>query len=88
MPAPIIAPAVLNIPIAPLKQFYAPMILLHLSLAMRVVGDLLGLFDLRRWGGMLNAVALLMFVMCMVYAARQARRSAQFSAQRFTAKGA
>lgn len=73
--APIIVPAVLGFAIAPLRQFYLPLALLHASLILRVAGDVLGAFALRRWGGLLNAVALLAFAGMMVYAARVATRS-------------
>jgi hypothetical protein len=73
----IILPAVMGIVVAPLKLFYAPLMLLHASLVIRIAGDMYGLFDLRRWGGMLNAVALLAFVAVMVYAVRKAAERAQ-----------
>jgi hypothetical protein len=59
--APVILPAVLGraVPYTPL--WYAPLVLLHVSLAARIAGDLAGLFALRQWGGMLNVVAILIF---------------------------
>lgn len=60
--APIIFPAVLNRPISFQTAFYAHLALLHLSLLLRIAGDLLAWLPGRRWGGLLNAVALLLFL--------------------------
>lgn len=60
--APIIFPAVLSRPLAYSALFYAPLILLHVSLVIRVAGDLMGLPAVRMWGGLLNALALLLFL--------------------------
>ena len=43
-------------------RFYAYLILLHGSLLLRVVGDLTLQPDLRRWGGLFNVVAVLLFL--------------------------
>ncbi len=59
--APIIFPAVTGRPVGFYKIFYAHLALLHLSLAMRVAGDLAIFYPVYQWGGMLNAVALLLF---------------------------
>lgn len=59
--APIIFPAVLRITLRFDKSFYAPLALLHLSLALRLGADLLGWVDGRRWGGLVNALALLLY---------------------------
>lgn len=60
--APIILPAVLGRAMAFRSFFYAHLILLHLSLLMRVGGDLLNAPSVREWGGMLNVIALLLFL--------------------------
>jgi len=60
--APLIFPSVLGRPMAYLPASYVPLIVLHGSLALRVAGDLLGQPVLRRWGGLLNGVALLLFL--------------------------
>ena len=60
--APIILPAVLRMPVTFSRSFYAPLILLHLSLALRVTGDLLVWPEARRWGGLLNVLVLLIFI--------------------------
>lgn len=61
--APVIFPAVLGRPLAYSPRFYAHVLALHLSLAVRVVGDLnaeLGRW--RVWGGLFNAAALGLFI--------------------------
>ena len=60
--APIVFPAVLHIPIAFGNRFYIPLMLLHVSLLLRVVGDLLGWWDVRLWGGLLNVIVILAFL--------------------------
>jgi hypothetical protein len=61
--APVIFPAILRRPLIYAPRFYAHLFVLHASLILRVVGDLSD--DLARWrvwGGLLNAVALALFV--------------------------
>jgi hypothetical protein len=60
--APIIFPAILGLPITFKRRFYLPLLLLQLSLLARVAGDLLFIPTLRIWGGMLNGVAILVFL--------------------------
>ncbi len=57
--APIIFPAVLGLKIAYRKTMYVPLVLLHLSLALRVAGDLLSNAAARRWGGLLAMLVIL-----------------------------
>jgi hypothetical protein len=60
--APIIFPFVLNLPMAYRPTAYAPLVALHLSLILRVAGDLIPWVPGRQWGGMLNMIALLLFL--------------------------
>ena len=60
--APLIFPSVLGRPMAYLPAFYGPLIVLHVSLVLRVAGDLLNIVPLRQWAGLLNGVALLLFL--------------------------
>ncbi len=69
--APVIFPAVLGVPIAFRPTFYAHLLLLHLSLLLRVGGDLMGWWSGRQWGGLLNAAVLLLFLVSTASAARQ-----------------
>jgi hypothetical protein len=65
--APIIFPAILGVPIIYRPTFYVHLILLHLSLVIRILGDLTDQFEVRRWGGLLNEVAILLFLGMTVY---------------------
>ncbi|HAJ34399.1 MAG TPA: hypothetical protein DCL15_01720 [Chloroflexi bacterium] len=60
--APIVFPAVLHIPLVFSNRFYIPLVLLHISLLLRVGGDLLGWWDARLWGGLLNVIVILAFL--------------------------
>ncbi len=60
--APIVFPAVLGVTMAYSARFYAPLVLLHASLLLRVAGDLTGWWQARLWGGLLNAVVILLFL--------------------------
>jgi hypothetical protein len=60
--APIILPAILGQTTSPYQPaLYVPLLLLHASLLLRVVGDLMGWWSGRQWGGLLNAFAVLLF---------------------------
>lgn len=61
--APIIFPAVTGLPVHYHPIFYAHLALLHLSLGLRVVGDLGGWHALRSAGGLLNAMTILVFAL-------------------------
>jgi hypothetical protein len=65
--APIIFPAILGAPIRYHPAFYVQLALLHASLLIRLGGDLMGQLDVRRWGGLLNEVAILVFLGMTVY---------------------
>jgi hypothetical protein len=69
--APIIFPAVLGLPVQFKPVFYVHLVLLHLSLIIRLAGDLLGFGPGRLWGGLLNGVALLLFLANTAYALRK-----------------
>lgn len=60
--APIIFPSVLGVPVAWRPFFYGHLVLLHLALLVRLVGDIAGWLAWRRWGGLLNALAILIFL--------------------------
>lgn len=65
--APVILPAVIRRPL-PYRWFlYIPVALLHGSLALRVlIGDGRGIAEVVQWGGALNVVAVLLFVLLAV----------------------
>lgn len=60
--APIVLPAVLGVPLPYRPSFYGHLGLLHLSLALRIAGDLGGWSIIRAWGGMFNVLALGLFL--------------------------
>ena len=61
--APIILPAVLRVTVPYTPYFYLPLALLHFSLSIRLAGDWMMLPPWRAWGGALNGVALLAFLL-------------------------
>jgi hypothetical protein len=72
--APIIVPAVLRVGLVYRPTFYVPLGLLHASLLLRLVGDCGPWLPGRRWGGLLNAVAILAFVASLAHGILAARR--------------
>lgn len=66
--APIIFPAVLRVPLPYHAYFYVPLALLHISLLVRLAGDATGQYQWTRSGGMLNALALAVFIVGTVAA--------------------
>lgn len=72
----LIAPALLGIDIPFRGWAYAPLVLLHTTLAVRVGADIAGAVDVRRWAGVGNIVAVLAFLAATA-AAVAAPRSAR-----------
>lgn len=64
---PIIFPAILGVSISFSRLFYIHLILLHVSMIVRVAGDLALNIPVRKWGGLLNEVALLLFLGVTVF---------------------
>ncbi len=60
--APIIFPSVLEMALPFRPAFYSHLVLLHLSLVLRVVGDVTAWWPGRLWGGSLNVAAILLFL--------------------------
>lgn len=60
--APIIFPAVARIAVPYHPGFYFPLLLLHVSLVVRIVGDMAALPAWRSLGGLLNVAAVLAFI--------------------------
>jgi hypothetical protein len=71
--APVIFPGVLGIAIPFRRPFYIHLALLHAGLALRVGGDLAGNFTAARWGGLLNATAIGLFLVATLASAAVAR---------------
>lgn len=72
--APIILPAVLRVALPYHRSFYAALLLLHASVALRLLGDARGEFGLTRWGALGSALALAVFIIVMAAAALRSRR--------------
>ena len=64
--APIIFPSVVRVKMPYHWTFYLPLLVLHASLAMRICGDGLALPHLRSLGGLLNAAALVLFILSTI----------------------
>jgi hypothetical protein len=73
--APIVFPAVLRVVLPYHPVFYAPLVLLHASLALRLLGDASGSFALARWGALGSALALAAFIVIMLSAVLRSRRT-------------
>jgi hypothetical protein len=71
--APVIFPGILGVAIPFRRRFYGHLVALHVTLALRVAGDLLLALEARRWGGLLNAVSVLAFLLNTASAALAAR---------------
>lgn len=70
--APIVFPAVLQYTLRYSPRFYSHLLLLHVTLALRIASDLLFWQPGRLWGGLLNALVLLLFLVNTVSALRAA----------------
>jgi hypothetical protein len=66
--APVIVPAVARAAVPYHWSFYVPLGLLHLSVAVRITGDLAGSAALRADGGVLSAIALIAFILSTIAA--------------------
>ena len=75
--APIIFPAVVGRPMAFRGVFYCHVVVLHLSLILRIAGDLTGSFSTYRCGGLLGVIALLMFIADSLYGMAAGQREAR-----------
>lgn len=76
--APIIIPAVMKLAVPFDKWFYLPLMVLHLGLVIRVGSDILGSWTGREWGGLINVVAVVLF---LVNTGRAVYRSTPGTAQ-------
>lgn len=75
--APMIFPALTGRQIAFSTAFYTPLALLHASILMREISNVIASFQWRMWAGMTNAVAILLFIAMMLYGTRLYRRQQQ-----------
>jgi hypothetical protein len=72
--APIIFPAILGTPVNFYPAFYGHLLLLHLSLLLRITGDLTSQLAVRKWGGLLNEFAILLFLGATIYSIVKGRK--------------
>jgi hypothetical protein len=73
--APIIFPAVLGNPVVYSPTFYIFLVLLQVSLAARVIADLGGFWEFRLWTGLLNGIALILFIGTTMFMVVRGRKS-------------
>jgi hypothetical protein len=69
--APIILPAVTGLRLDYRPHFYGHLALLHATLLYRMVGHLTLDFTMQQWGGLLNVVAVLLFLAVTAFAVFQ-----------------
>jgi hypothetical protein len=72
--APFIFPAIARVKVPYHPTFYLPLIVLHVSLIVRIAGDLLQNQHSRSIGGALNAIALLLFLLSTVSTVIRSKR--------------
>jgi len=70
----IILPAISGLSIPFRRILYGPVLLMQVGLLMRVTGDLASLWELRRWGGLINGLAILSFLLLVMILAISERR--------------
>ncbi|HGY54167.1 MAG TPA: hypothetical protein ENK44_00565 [Caldithrix abyssi] len=70
--APIIFPALLHVKILYRQVYFIPLFLLHLSLLVRIFGDVTLLMDYRLWGSLISGVAIVLFFMMILSSVRKA----------------
>jgi hypothetical protein len=75
----------ISLPFRP--AFYSHLVLLHLSLVLRVVGDLAAWWPGRLGGGLLNAVAVLLFLGNMALSGMMGKQSVSLQVDRLKAEG-
>jgi hypothetical protein len=73
--APVIVPSVLGRPLPYRGFLYVPLVLLHVSVVLRLVGgDWAGNTDAWQWGGELNETAILLFLIAAAVLVMRSRR--------------
>jgi len=71
--APIIFPAILRVTMKFSNRFYIHLGLLHIALAIRIVSDILEWEFGRQWGGMLNGISILLFLINTVTSIKKSK---------------
>lgn len=75
--APVIFPSVVRVKMPYHWTFYLPLLVLHASLMVRLGGDMLAMPQLRNTGGLLNAAALVLFVVSTIASVIRGFRAAK-----------
>ncbi|MDW8326059.1 MAG: hypothetical protein RMK99_05800 [Anaerolineales bacterium] len=75
--APIIFPGLLGRSVVYAPVFYAPLLVLHAALLVRVAGDLFGDRGLHMWGGLFNVLAIPLFLVLLIGTLLRSRRMSQ-----------
>src|SRR5690606_27297349 len=75
--APVIVPAVAGIQLPFRRSWWAPLVLLHGTLAVRVVGAVVGAAPVKMWGGVGNVAALALFIALAAASGASAAREAR-----------
>ena len=74
--APIVFPAILGMALPFRSTFYVHLVILHASVALRLTGDFVEVLGRYRvWGGLLNALALLLFIVNSVWSVASGRQT-------------
>jgi len=73
--APIIFPSIIGVPISFYPPFYIHLTLLHLSLVLRIASDLTQWNVGRMYGGLLNEVAIALFLAMTIYSVRRSLKT-------------
>jgi hypothetical protein len=73
--APIIFPAILERPVGFLRVAWVPLVLLHISVAARILGDILVSQDLRQFAGLLTALSIALYGVVVVAGLVRGRQS-------------
>jgi hypothetical protein len=78
--APLIIPALTDRQIAYHPLFYGVLGLLHVSVLLREYSDLIASFEGRKWAGLINAAAVILFIFLMIYGVARPSKSARLQA--------
>ena len=73
--APIIFPAILGVKIRFSRRFYLHLLLLEGSVAWRVLCDISGGWSMREWAGLINGIAILLFLVNTMVSVRRKNTS-------------
>jgi hypothetical protein len=79
--AQVIVPAVLGVRLPYAAAMYVPLVALHVSLVIRLLGDATGSVAAWRWGGVLNEASIVAFLAVAVVCALRARRAGGVAAR-------